>query len=110
MILSRFAADGLSRPVIDAAELDDVGVTQLDQLFRSLLAAVADAAVYQDQLLIVRQFRNVFGADGLVGKIDGSGDMLLAVFLSSPHIQNDIATSVIISHFLLWLWRDYFVT
>ena len=74
MILSRFAADGLARPVMDPAELDDVGITLLDQLFRSLLAAVDAAAVYQDQLLLVRQFRNGFGADGLVGKIDGAGD------------------------------------
>ena len=89
MILSRSAADGLSRPVIDAAELDDVGITQLYQLFGRLLATVAAAAVYQDQLLFVRQLRNVFGADGFVRDIDGAGDMLLAVFLSGPNIQND---------------------
>ena len=72
--MSRFAADGLSGPVVDAAELNDIGIPQLDQLFRRLLASVAAAAVYQDQLLLVRQFRNGFGADGLVGKIDGAGD------------------------------------
>ncbi len=92
MILSRFAADGFSRPVIDTAELYDICVAQLYQLFGRLLAAVAAAAVYQDQLLLVWQLRDVFGADGFVRDIDGAWDMLLAVFLSSPHIQNDIAT------------------
>lgn len=89
MILSRSAADGLARPVIDPAELDDVGITLLDQLFRCLLATVAAAAVYQNQLLLVRQFRNVLGADGFVRDIDGAGDMLLSIFLSSPNIQDD---------------------
>lgn len=99
MILSRSAADGLSLPVIDAAEFDDVGITLLDQLFRCLLAAVAAAAVYQDQLLLVRQLRDVLVTDGLVGNIDSAGDMLLAVFLRSPDIQNEITDAV-------WLFRD----
>ena len=87
MILSRFAADGFSRPVIDTAELYDICVAQLYQLFGRLLAAVAAAAVYQDQLLLVWQLRDVFGADGFVRDIDGAGDMLCG-------------RSVIISHFI----------
>ena len=90
MILSRFAADGFSRPVIDTAELYDICVAQLYQLFGRLLAAVAAAAVYQDQLLLVWQLRDVFGADGFVGNINRTGNMLFTILLSSPYIEDDV--------------------
>ena len=76
--LSRYS---LTRPVIDAAKFHNVGVTQRHQLFRCLLAAVAAAAVYQDQLILVRKLRNLRRADGLVGDVDGAGDMPVRKFL-----------------------------
>ena len=69
MILSRFAADGFSRPVIDTAELYDICVAQFYQLFRCLLTPITAAAVYQNQLIFIRQLRNVLCADGFVGNI-----------------------------------------
>ena len=75
---------------MDAAELHDICVAQLDQLFRSLLAAVTAAAVYQDQLLFVRQLRDVLVTDGLVGNIDGAGDMCEYVILEDFNMDKYI--------------------
>ena len=58
VILALTAGDGFSRPGVDAAEFQNVGVAQPRQLFGGLLAPVAAAAIDQDQLIFVRQRRN----------------------------------------------------
>lgn len=45
----------LVRPVVDAAEFDHVGVAEVGEGLRGLLAAVAAAAVHQDELVLVGQ-------------------------------------------------------
>ena len=86
-LLSR---NGLPRPGVDAAELDDVGVSQGDELFRRLLAPVAAAAIDQDQLILVRQEGDVLRTDGLVGQQDCTWYMAGGKFLCRAHIQDHI--------------------
>jgi len=48
-----------SRPIEDPTELHNVGVSQRHQLFGGLLAAISAAAVYKDQLILIRKFWDI---------------------------------------------------
>ena len=73
VILSLIAGDGFTGPTVDSTKLHNIGVAQLHQLFRCLLAAITAAAVYQNQLIFIRQFRDILCANGFVGNIDSTG-------------------------------------
>ena len=90
VILSLIAGDGFTGPTINTADFNDIGVAQFYQFFRCLLTPITAAAVYPNQLILIRQFRNVLCADGFVGNIDRTGNMLFAIFLSSPYIEDDV--------------------
>ena len=87
VILALTAGDGFSRPGVDAAEFQNVGVAQLGQLFGGLLAPVAAAAVDQNPLIFVRQLRDFSTADGLVGNADGPRDVAILKFRLGADIQ-----------------------
>ena len=50
------AGNGFSRPIVNAAEFHNVCVAQPGQFLRCLFAAVAAAAVHQNQLFFIRKF------------------------------------------------------
>ena len=79
-----------ARPVVDTAELHNVRVAQTHQLVRGLLAAVSAAAVYENQLILVRQFRDILSTDGLVGDVDCIRDVLVGKLLRSADIQDNV--------------------
>ena len=69
VILSLIADDCFTGPTVDSTKLHNIGVAQLHQLFRCLLAAITAAAVYQNQLIFIRQFRDILCANGFVGNM-----------------------------------------
>ena len=69
VILSLIAGDGFTGPTINTADFNDIGVAQFYQLFRCLLTPITAAAVYQNQLIFIRQLWNVLCADEFVGNI-----------------------------------------
>ena len=81
----------LACPAVDPAELHYIGVALLRQLLRCLLAAVAAAAVHQNQLVLVRQFGNFLTANGFIGNADCTGNMPRRVFFLRAYIQQDKA-------------------
>ena len=90
VILSLIAGDCFTGPTVDSTDLDNIGVAQFHQLFRRLLTPITAAAVYQNQLIFIRQLRNILCADDFVGNIDRTGNMLFAIFLSSTNIEDDV--------------------
>ena len=91
VILSLIAVDCFTGPTINSADLYDIGVAQFHQFFRCLLTPITAAAVYQNQLIFIRQFRDILCANGFVGNIDSTGNMLFAIFLSSTNIEDDVS-------------------
>ena len=79
MTLSLVTCDGFALPAVDAAEFDDIRIAEGGQLVRRLLAAVAAAAVDENQLFPVGQLLGRCAANRLIGYIDGAGDMPLGI-------------------------------
>ena len=90
VILSLIAGDCFTGPTINSDDLNDIGVAQFHQFFRCLLTPITAAAVYQNQLIFIRQFRDILCANGFVSNIDSTGNMLFAIFLSSTNIEDDV--------------------
>ena len=59
VIMSLIAGNRLTGPTVDTADLDNIGVAQLHQFFGCLLTPIPAAAVYQNQLIFIRQFRDI---------------------------------------------------
>ena len=91
VMISPIAGDCFTGPTVDSTDLYNIGVAQLHQFFGCLLTPVTAAAVYQNQLILIRQFRNILCVDGFVGNIDRTGNMLFAIFLSSTNIEDDVS-------------------
>ena len=101
MILSLIAGDCFTGPTVDSTDLDNIGVAQFYQLFRCLLTPITAAAVYQNQLIFIRQLRNVLCADGFVGNINRTGNMLFTIFLSSPDIEDGMKRKLLFAKELM---------
>ena len=98
VILSLIVGDGFTGPTINPADFNDIGVAQFYQLFRGLLTPITAAAVYQNQLIFIRQLRNVLCADGFVGNINRTWNMLFTIFLSSPsRMMYSVSSSIIVT-------------
>ena len=77
-------------PAVDAAELDDIGVAEVHERLRGLLAAIAAAAVYEDELVLVGQCVLGGGRHGVVRDEDGSGDVSFVVLGLRASVEDDV--------------------
>ena len=90
VMISLIAGDCFTGPTVNSTDLYNIGVAQLHQFFGCLLTPITAAAVYQNQLIFIRQFRDILCAIGFVSNIDSNGNMLFAIFLSSTNIEDDV--------------------
>ena len=77
-----------SRPSVDSAEVQDILISQEHKLAAGDFAAGAAGAVDKTLLLLLRKLCRFFLRDGLVGDIDGAGDMTVPVFAGRPDIHH----------------------
>ena len=65
---------------VDAAELDDIGVAEVCEYLRGLLAAIAALAIHEDELVFVQKDIPGFGGDAILRQKYGVGDVALVIF------------------------------
>jgi hypothetical protein len=107
VILSLIAVDCFTGPTINTADFNDIGVAQFYQLFRGLLTPITAAAVYQNQLIFIRQLRNVLCADGFVGNINRTWNMLslYSSAVRTSRMMYSVSSSIIVTAFSMEICR-----
>ena len=91
--------------VLDTAKLNDVCVSEFNQLFGSFLASSSTSAIYEYHLRLVGKLCNFGCSYFLVWNVYRSGDMTFGILVGSAHVKNYIV--FLIFHHLNCLVHAY---